>query len=173
MTVDQQATIAHWIIEVLQNPHLSLLNSNYTCGHPHWTTENHERDAHGKYGDLGNGPEYEQGPEAGDGTDTNGKEGKTDSKGIAHQDDGDDNPGPSDEAYSEQTSECAGTTLDEEDPSEGSQVAICPEDRDPLQEDIGTFDLLDVCIALAKDNLDERRMQRLRAGFFGLLNQTL
>lgn len=113
------------------------MNSNHTCGHPHGTTENHERDAHGKYRDPGNGPEYEQGPEAGDGTDTNGKEGKTDSKGMAHQDDGEDNPGPSDEAYSEQTLESAGTTLDEEDPSEGSQVAIRPEERDPLQEDIG------------------------------------
>ena len=72
-----------------------------------------------------------------------------------HQDDGEDNPGSKDEAFIEHTSEIAGTTLRGEDPSEGSQAVICPENRDSLQEDTGIVDLLDICIALAKYNLDE------------------
>lgn len=61
-----------------------------------------------------------------------------------HQDDGEDIPGSRDEAFIEHTSEISGTTLSGKDPSEGSQAAICPEDRDSIQEDTGIFDLLDV-----------------------------
>ena len=39
-------------------------------------------------------------------------------------------------------------------------------------EDDGSFFMPCICIALAKGNLDERRMQRLKDGFFALLNQT-
>ena len=173
LTANQRACVARWIIQALQNPEFSDVNSNHTRVHPLGTAERYEKDAHSGGGDSGNDCNSIGNPEAGDHSCTNGIEGNGDREGIAHQDDGEDDPGPKDQAYSEQASENAGTTLDEEDSSEMSQAAIGPKAGVPPQEDMGLFHLLDVCIALAKDNLDERRMQRLRAGFFGLLNQTL
>ena len=51
--------------------------------------------------------------------------------------------------------------------------ALDDKDRGGEGEDYGNFDMFDICIALAKGNLDEQRMKRLREGFFALLNQTL
>lgn len=49
---------------------------------------------------------------------------------------------------------------------------IYPDRPNTSLEDDGSFYMPCVCIALAKGNLDERRMQRLKDGFFALLNQT-
>ena len=62
---------------------------------------------------------------------------------------------------------------DEADPEEMSAAMADPNEEGFTQGDLGDLDLVGVCVALARDNLDERRMQRLRDGFFGLLNQTL
>ncbi|CAF9943460.1 MAG: hypothetical protein ALECFALPRED_000404 [Alectoria fallacina] len=49
---------------------------------------------------------------------------------------------------------------------------LYPDRPNSSLEDDGSFYMPCVCIALARGNLDERRMQRLKDGFFALLNQT-
>lgn len=56
-------------------------------------------------------------------------------------------------------------------PVTSSQDLDAGTSREP--HDHGNFKMWDVCIALSKGNLDERRMKRLRDGFLALLNQTI
>ena len=149
LTADQQVAVAQWIIKALQDPNFSETKLDTACSHPHGTAESHKNDAHSGDGDseikTGYGEDRADGDESG----TSGSEGKGDVEEIGHRDD------------------------NEDELIEKPQAAADPKAEGPRQEDSGDFYLMDVCIALAKDNLDERRMQRLRNGFFGLLNQTM
>lgn len=180
LTVEEQVAIAHWVIQTLQSPDFSETSLDYTRDHPHGKVEHHAGDGYRGNDDLGNDSGDEEGHEDGDQSSADGRDGSVYASETGHQDDGDYNARPMDRASMPQSSThslsakserlATGTTemiTDEEEPAEVPQ-----EDR-PMEEDTGAFFLLDVCIALAKDDLDERRMQRLQDGFFGLLNQNL
>lgn len=180
LTVDQQVAVAHWVVQTLQNSDYSdvdLGNTRGQCGEP-------DRDVSGGDIDAKIDSGYEDGHEDGDGRSANGRDGNGDTEEIGVRDDEDINPQPLDQACIQQplhpslsetsnhfAAGTARTTSYGDEPVEVSQAAVDQEEDDLEQEDTGTFDLLDVCIALAKDDLDERRAQRLRDGFFGLLNQ--
>lgn len=186
LTVDQQVALAHWIIQTVQNPDLSDISLDTTRGDPHGKAEKNEGDAHGGCGDPGNDSGYEEGNEDGDGNISDNRHGNEEAKETEHRDGGENNDEPIDRAHVPKSSdpslggesdhlaaETAEDTSDKEERIEVPQAAIGQKVNKPKQVDTGVFDILDVCIALAKDDLDERRMQRLRDGFFGLLNQTL
>ncbi|CAD6591337.1 MAG: hypothetical protein ASARMPREDX12_005084 [Alectoria sarmentosa] len=180
LTVDQQVAVAHWVIQILQNPDIS------THDHPDGKAEHPEGDEYGRVSDPGSDSGYEEGPQDGDGSSADDRDGNEFTEDTEHQHDGQNAVCPMDQPYLQQPSdpllsgpsshlgtETARTTSGEEAPIETSQPAIGPKTKKPVQEDTGGFYMLDVCIALAKDDLDDRRMQRLRDGFFALLNQTL
>ena len=143
LTVDQQASVAYWMIQTLQDPDFSL--------------------------DLGDDAGFE-GQDGGNGKPMIGKEDTGESE---IQNDAKDQVAPIDQAYVEQPFEHTGVMSDGEDTKKMSKATVDSDVEEIVQEDLRDFDLVSVCIALARDNLDERRMQRLRDGFFGLLNQTL
>lgn len=60
---------------------------------------------------------------------------------------------------------------EEEVPSKDEEGSVIVVPEEPMEK--GHFTVWGVCIALSKGTLDERRMKRLREGFFALLNQTL
>ena len=143
LTVVQQASVAHWMIQTLQDPDFSL--------------------------DLGDDAVFEEGQDGGNGKLMIGKE---DTGECETRNDAKDQVAPIDQAYIEQPFEDTGVMPDGED-TKISEATVGLDVEEIVQEDLGNFDLVSICISLARDNLDERRMQRLRDGFFGLLNQTL
>ena len=149
LTADQQVAVAQWVIKTLQDPSFSETELDTACSHPHGTAESHPNDAHSGDDDSEIKTQCEEDREGGNQNGTGGSEGKEGTDEIGHRDD------------------------DEDELIEKPQAAVGPKAEGPTQEDLGDFYLMDVCIALAKDNLDERRMQRLRSGFFGLLKQTM
>ena len=186
LTVDQQVAVAHWMIQTLQNPDFSDTSLGTTSGHPNGRAERHEGDAYGGDGDSGNKPGCVEGHGIGHGNRADDSDGSEGTEGMAHQDVGESHDESMDQIYIPQPSspllsteggnlatKMAETDSNEEGPSEVSQATTDPTADDTEQEDTGGFYLLDVCIALANDDLDERRMKRLRDGFFGLLNQTM
>ncbi|KAF6219033.1 hypothetical protein HO133_005577 [Letharia lupina] len=180
LTVDQQVAVAQWIIQMLQSPDFSDLSLGPTHGPADGMAERHEGGEHGGDFDLGNDSGYEEGDEDGGGSGTDGQGGDEGIGRLGLQDGEENNIVPIDQACRSLSgesdhlaTETAETNFDEEESSEVSQAAGSPKPDNSEQVDTGSFDLLDVCIALAKDGLDEPRMQRLRDGFFGLLNQTL
>ena len=147
LTVNQQASVAHWIIQTLQDPDASL--------------------------DLGDGAVFEEGQDGGKIEPMVGPKGKEGTGEREIRLDAKDHLAPIYQSYITQSSEDAGTMSDAADPKETSGATADSNDVGFTQEDLGDFDLVSICVALARENLDERRMQRLREGFFGLLNQTL
>ncbi|KAL9071454.1 MAG: hypothetical protein Q9161_004171 [Pseudevernia consocians] len=173
LTVDQQVAVAHWMIEALQNPDFSDTSLGNTRGSPHRKAGRYESDAYEGEGDSGNDSGYDEGH----GTSADSREKNVDNGETGGQDAGEKGSEPMDPAHMQQPSlsQVSGerTASGEEESSDVSQVTVDSKAKMPTQEDTGAFDLLGVCIALAKDDLDERRMKRLRDGFFGLLNQTM
>ena len=147
LTVDQQASVACWMIQTLQDPDSSL--------------------------SLGDGAVFAEGQDGGDGKPMIELKGKEDTGESEIQNDAKDQIEPIGQAHDEQASEDAGKMSDGADPKEMLGATGESTEERFTQEDLGDFDLASICIALARDNIDERRMQRLRDGFFGLLNQTL
>ena len=143
LTVDQQASVAYWMIQTLQDPDFSL--------------------------DLGDDAVFGEGQDGGNERLMIGKE---DTGECEIRNDAKDQVAPIDQAYIEQPFEDTGVTPDREN-TKISEATVGLDVEEIVQEDLGDFDLVSICISLARDNLDERRMQRLRDGFFGLLNQTL
>ncbi len=185
LTVDQQVAVAHWMIQTLQNPDISDTSLDTTSGHPNGKAERHGG-AYGGDGDSGNDSGYAEAHGIGDESRADDSDVNEKSEGMAHQDVGECNDGSTDPIYIPQTvhlslstesdnpaTKTAETKANEEGPSELSQATTDPTADDTEQEDTGAFYLLDVCIALANDDLDERRTKRLRDGFFGLLNQMM
>lgn len=179
--MDQQIAVAHWVIATLQSPDFSDKN-----GHLDEKPERHEGDGNGRDGDSGNDSGYEEGQEDGNGTSADGTDGNDDTEEVEHRCNEENNTDSTDQAAMEQSSapslseksdhpatEPAGTISIEGQPIEVPQAAVAPTAKKPEHVDTGAFNLFDICVALAKDDLDERRMQRLRDGFFGLLNQTM
>ena len=186
LTADQQITMAHWVIQTLQKPDFSDTNVGCTRGRQDGNAERLEGNEYSGEGDLAKDPGYEEGHEDTDGSSDDGRDGNIDAEEIGHDDGGENKAEPRDQASKPQlaeralsresdhlVTETAGLISNEEDAAEVSQAAVGPSADEPEQVDTGDFDLLGICIALANDDLDERRMQRLRDGFFGLLNQTL
>lgn len=180
LTVDQQVAVAQWIIQMLQSPDFSDLSLGPTYGPADGMAERHEGGEHGGDFELGNDSGYEEGHEDGGGSGTDGQGGDEGIGRLGLQDGEGNKIVPMDQACRSLSgesdhlaTETAETNFDEGESSEVSQAAGSPKPDNSEQVDTGAFDLLDVCIALAKDGLDEPRMQRLRDGFFGLLNQTL
>ncbi len=171
LTDHQQVAVAHWMIQTLLDT---------TNGHPDGKAERHEGDAYGGDGGLRNGPTYTTGHEIGDKSRANDIDGNEKTKGTACENDG-EKEDPMNQTYILHASgpslstegDLLATEMAEIDSSEVSQATIDPTADDTEQEDTGAFYLLDVCIALANDDLDERRTKRLRDGFLGLLNQTM
>lgn len=187
LTADQQVAVAHWIVQTLQSPDYPDMSLDTAHFNSYEIAECQKGTKPGKDGGSATDFGYEEGLEDGDGNSSEGRGGNEGREETERPSDGKSNVEqmdqacalqPSDHSLSEQSDhpaiEIAGTTSDDEEaPDEAPRAALCPKPDMPVQEDIGAFDLLYVCIALARDNLDERRMQRLRDGFFGLLNQTL
>ena len=173
LTVGQQASVAHWIIQKLQNMDSSDENSGTMRDQARGTAESYENDAYSRHSDPGCGSGYKEGQDGGPRESMIERIGNEDIGGRESQNDKTDNAEPSDQVYIDHPSKNADTVSRERYLNEASQAATDLKEGIPMQEDFGVFDLLDVCIALARDNLDERRMQRLREGFLGLLNQTL
>ena len=146
LTVDQQASVAHWMIQTLQYPGFSL--------------------------NLGDGAMFES-QDGGNRRPMIGIKGREGTGESKIQNDAKDQVEPIDQAHIKQPYEDAGKTPDGVDPKETSGAMADSNEVGFTQEDLGDFDLVSICIALARGNLDEPRMQRLREGFFGLLNQTL
>ena len=146
LTVDQQASVAHWMIQTLQYPGFSL--------------------------NLGDGAVFES-QDGGNRRPMIGIKGREGTGESKIQNDAKDQVEPIDQAHIKQPYEDAGKTPDGVDPKETSGATADSNEVGFTQEDLGDFDLVSICIALARGNLDEPRMQRLREGFFGLLNQTL
>lgn len=187
LTADQQIAMAHWVIQTLQKPDFSDTSLGCTRGRQNGNAERVEGDDYSRKADSANDSGYEEGHEDTDGGSDVGRVGNKDAEEIGHDDgDGKNKAEPRDRASTPQlaeralsresdhlVTETAGLVSNEEDAAEVSQAAVGPSADEPEQVDTGNFDLLGICIALANDDLDERRMQRLRDGFFGLLNQTL
>ena len=172
LTIHQQASIAHWIIQTLQKSEFSDQDPGTTRGNGGGMAERHNNLLHSKDGGPGNESGYEEGRGGKNGDHTDGHEDNGATEGDELQDDG-KKAASDDQADIEQPSEDTGPTSDVEDLKETSRATVESEAEDLIQEDTGAFEILDVCIALARDSLDEGRMHRLREGFFGLLNQTM
>lgn len=186
LTADQQVAVAHWTVQTLQDPVFSDTSLDTAHGRLDGMVECREGDNNIKGGNLGTDSGDEECPEDGCGIGSETRDGTEDLEDIERPNDGESKVEPTDQACTLQPSESslpeeidhlatntAGTTSDEEAPDEAPQVALDPNVKETKQEDTGAFDLMDVCIALERDELDQRRMQRLREGFFGLLNQTM
>ena len=171
LTIHHQASIAHWIIQTLQKSDFSDQDPVTTRGNAGGMAERHNKLSHSKDGGLGKESVYEEGRGGKNGDHTDGHEENGGTEGYELQDNG-KKAASDDQADIEQPSEDTGPISDVEDLKESSRAAVTPEAEDLIQ-DTGAFEILDVCIALARDSLDEGRMHRLREGFFGLLNQTM
>ena len=147
LTVEQQASVALWMIQTLQDPNSSL--------------------------DLGDGAVFEEGQDGGNGEPMVGLEGKEGTGQSEIRNDAKVRVISIDQAHIHRPSEDAGTMSDGADPKEMSGATTDSNEEVFTQEDLGDFDLVSICVALAREHLDERRRQRLREGFFGLLNQNL
>ena len=171
LTADQQVAIAHWAIQMLKNPELSGMSSGTIDTHPQDENGDSEKDSgHGR------------GQKDGIASSDNGKDGDKEDEGIEQQNDEKKilEPvhracidQPSDLRQSEHGTDTAGTSSGQKEPTERSQSAVGQKTAEAKQKDSGAFNLFDVCIALSKGDLDQRRMKRLKDGFLGLLNQSL
>lgn len=180
LTKEQQVAVSHWTIQMVQNPTFSVTNSGLiVSGVRHGDTEMdvqcQEGEANGGNSDAGDDSGYC----GGDGD----EEEKCADGGNRHCRDEGNNIELTDRARTEQPSDPSSsegsdhlateTTSLEEELTEGPQPASRLKVNRPEEEDLGYFTLVDICVALAKDDLDEGRMERLREGFFGLLDQGL
>ena len=171
LTIEQQVAVAHLVVQTLQDPGFS--DSDPSISHDRTVVEAKRHGDNTCLGisDSGNDSGYEEGHEDRISSSANGGD----------ADEGNENIEPSNhiEPNVEATNQVLVHQLAEKSLStEGRGVATNvaetisnEEESGPM--DTGVFDLKDICIALTKGDLDERRMQRLRDGFFGLLNQTL
>lgn len=180
LTAEQQVAVAHLVVQTLQDPGFS----DSDCSTPHDRlargTGRYEGNSSHITSDPGNDSVYEECRE--DGV----HDGDENTEEIGHSTDRELNAEHTDQALLHQPAEhllstesrdlatnVAETTSNEEGSIDVSQLSVAPKSGGPSPVDKGVFDLPDICIALTKGDLDERRMQRLRDGFFGLLNQTL
>ena len=147
LTVNQQASVAHWMIQTLEDPSFSF--------------------------DLGDGAVLQGVQDVRNGKPTIGTKGEAGTGKSKIRNDTKDQAEPIGQAHVKLPSEDAEKISDSAAPEEMPGATADPGEEEFTQEDLGDFDLVSICIALARDNIDERRMQRLREGFLGLLNQTL
>lgn len=186
LTTDQQVAMAHWVIQMLKDPDSSDMSLGTTNGDPHGKARCHEGDTYGGKGVSENDSEYEERQEHRNGNEIDGKDGHEGVEETEQQDDGEDNLESIDGARTQQPqnpmlpvesddlpTEAAGTDPSKEESFKVREAGLGRKAGKPVEEDTGAFDLYDVCIALTKDNLDGRRMRRLREGFLGLLNQSM
>ena len=179
LSVEQQVAVAHLVVQTLQDPGVS--DSDPSISHDRSAVEakRHEDNICLGISDSGNDSGYEEGHEDGvQGRDDNTEEtgqntnrvlnAKPTDQALLH---------PSAEYLSSTESKDVGTNLPQTTPNDQRSIEIsqlaAPKSDGPGPVDTGVFDLQDICIALTNGDLDERRMQRLKDGFFGLLNQTL
>ena len=180
LTIEQQVAVAHLVVQTLQDPGFS--DADCSTSHDRLVRETWRYEGNSSHisSDPGNDSVYEECRE--DGV----QDGDEDPEEIGHNTDRELNAEPTDEALLHQPAEhllsteskdlatnVAEPTSNSEGPIDVSQLGVAPKSDGPGPVDTGVFDLPDICIALTKGDLDERRMQRLRDGFFGLLNQTL
>lgn len=185
LTADQHVAVAHWVVQMLEDPDLSDMSSGTTDTHPRGQPERQERDVVREVGnsekDFGYGGQKDGTTSCGDGKDGdegNGEIGQHDDgrKILEHVDRACIGQ-PSDllqaDERGQHATDTAGTGSNEKEPTEGSQAAVGQKVAKAEQKDSGAFNLFDICIALSKGDLDQRRMKRLRDGFLGLLNQSV
>ncbi len=175
LTVDQQVAVAQWVIKTLQTTDISNESVSAADSHKHGRTERQEGATYRGDSDSVNESENKEDQEAGHESSTRVRGGNEDTEESEHQGKVVDKPESMAQARTDQPSISGieGTISNKDEATEVPQTADHPTTKPFVQEDTGVFCLLDVCIALAKDDLDERRMQRLREGFCGLLNQTV
>ena len=171
LTVQQQVAVAHLVVQTLQDPGFSESN----CSSPHdgsaRKAEHHEHNSCHEISDQENDSGYEEGHEDGIRSSADGEDGDAGPEDIEHSNHTEPNVEPTNQVLLHQP---AGKSLSTEGKGVATNVAeITSNEERSGPVDTGVFDLQDICIALTKGDLDERRMQRLKDGFFGLLNQTL
>ena len=171
LTVEQQVAVAHLVVQTLQDPGFS--DSDFSISHDRLAkeAERHEDNSYHTAIDSGTDSGYEEGHEDGIRSSGNGEDGDEDTEEIGHTNNIEPNVEPTDQGLLHQLAE---KSLSTESKGVATNVAETTSNEEgPGPVDTGVFDLQDICIALTKGDLDERRMQRLKDGFFGLLNQTL
>ena len=171
LTVDQQVAIAQWVIKTLQTPDFSNESVSAADSHKHGKTECPEGAAYQGDSDSADDFENKEDQEAGHKNSTRVQGGNEDTEESEHHEKVAKKPESGIDQPPIPGIEATDSTKDEV--IEVPQAAVHAKAEPFVQVDTGVFCLLDVCIALAKDDLDERRMQRLREGFCGLLNQTV
>ena len=180
LTTEQQVAVAYLVVQTLQDPGFSDSDSGISHDRTAVNEKRHEDNSCLGISVSGNDSGYEEGHEDGiQGRDENTEEIGQKTDRVLKAEPADQTLlTPSAEHLPSTESRDLGadlpqTTSNEESSIEVSQLAVASESDAPEPVDTGIFDLKDICIALTKGDLDEQRMQRLKDGFFGLLNQTL
>ena len=171
LTVEQQVAFAHLVVQTLQDPGFS----ESSCSIPHDRSardaEHRENNSCHELSDPGSDSGYEEGHEDGIRSSASGGDGDEDTEEIEHSNVIDPNFESMNQVHLHQAAEKSPSTEGKGLATKVAETTSNEEGSGPV--DRGVFDLADICIALTKGDLDERRMQRLKDGFFGLLNQTL
>ena len=171
LTVEQQVAVAHLVFQTLQDPGFS--DSGPSISHDRSAVEAKRHEGLSCHGisDPGNDSGYEEGHEYGIKSSAIGEARDGTTEEIGHSNHRELSVEPTNQALPHQLAE---KSLSTESKGEATNVAETTSNEEgPRPVDRGIFDLQDICIALAKGDLDERRMQRLKDSFFGLLKQTL
>ena len=147
LTVDQQPSVARSMSQALLDPTFSL--------------------------DVGDGLLFDEGCHGGDGKSMTGIKGIEGTGESEIRNGAKDQVQPIDQARIMQPSEDTEMMSERACPKKMSGATGDSNEEGFSQEDLGDYDLVGICMAFARDNLDERRMQRLRVGLFGLLNRNL
>ena len=171
LTIEQQVAVAHLVVQTLQDPGFS--DSDPSISHDRSAVEakRHENNSCHEINDPGSDSGYEEGHEDGIKSSAIGENSDEGTEEIGHSTDIESNVDATNQVLMRQIAEKSLSTEGEGVATKVADTTSNEEGSEPV--DTGVFDLKDICIALAKGDLDERRMQRLKVGFFGLLNQTL
>ena len=171
LTVHQQVAFAHLVVQTLQDPGFSESNCSSPNDRSAKDAERHEDNSCHEISDPGSDSGYEEGHEDGIRSSASGGDGDEDTEEIGHSNHIEPNEENMNQVILHQLAEESLSTEGKGIAANVAETTSNEERSGPV--DRGVFDLQDICIALTKGDLDERRMQRLKEGFFGLLNQTL
>ena len=163
LTADQQVAIAHWFIHMLKDPEMSDMSSATTDTRPQGKPGRPDGDGVRENGDLEQDSAHGEDQKDEIASSGDDKDGDEDHGKNGQHDDGKEILDPMDRACDP----------NEEEPTEVPQSAVSQNRPKAVQKDFGALNLFDICIALSKGDIDQRRMKRLRDGFLGLLNQSV
>ena len=171
LTIEQQVAVAHLVVQTLQDPGFSNSDSGISHDRSGVEAKRHGDNSCRGISDSGDDSGYEEGHEDLISSSANGEYGDEGTEEIEPSNHIEPNVEPTDQVLLHQLAEKSLSTKSKGIATKVAETTSNEEGSGPV--DTGVFDLQDICIALTKGDLDQRRMQRLRDGFFGLLNQTM